>query len=89
MLSLIIIIYIYIYIVLNFLDNETVTYYWKILSTDFVKYLKTWEMKIQLEMEKCYRCIDSLLDEGSPAFSTLMTRLWNLHDVSREHIGRK
>jgi len=46
-------------------------------------------MKIQLEMEKCYRCIDSPIDEGSPAFSTLMTRLGNLHDVSQKHIGRK
>jgi hypothetical protein len=32
-------------------------------------------MKIQLEMEKWYRRIDSTLDQGSPAFSTLMTRL--------------
>ena len=72
-------IYIYIYNVLNFLDKENVTYYWKILSADCMKDLKTWEMKTQLGIEKCYRCIDSNLDEGSPAFSTLMTRLWNLH----------
>jgi len=38
-------------------------------------------MKIQLEMEKCYRCIDSTSGQGSPAFPASSVGVENLQDI--------